>query len=224
MKIFIHVVLFFISSECFCQRTFAIDNASKNYLVKLTVDTCDDMNCEGRGTIQLFSKKNKLLFQTLSSDDLYFFLDSTQKPTSNIIQLYNEQSPVIFDDFNFDQSEDIAVRNGNNSGYGGPSYDVYVFNKTRNQFVLSVALTKLATENLGMFYTNHETKRIETFAKSGCCWHMTTEYEVVPNKGLVKVYELTEDATHEKYTIVTTRKLINGKWVKSVKRYKKEED
>ena len=64
-----------------------------------------------------------------------------------------------------------------------------------------------------MFQTDRERKRIVTFQKSGCCWHITTEYSVVPKKGLVKVYELEEDAQGGEFVIVTTRELVNDKWI-----------
>lgn len=138
--------------------------------------------------------------------------------------MYNEQSPLIFDDFNFDGSEDLAIRNGNNSGYGGPSYDIYVYHSTKKQFVPSDELTSLAYDNLGMFQTDHERKRIITFAKSGCCWHITTEYAVIPKKGLQKVYEMEEDATGGgEFVKVITRNLINNKWVSKTKKYKLDE-
>ena len=149
-------------------------------------------------------------------------MDSSQKPSVNIIELYNEQSPLIFEDFNFDGNEDLAIRNGNNSSYGGPSYDVYVFNITKNKFVFSNELTNLVIENLGMFQTDSKRKRLITFAKSGCCWHITTEYKIIPKKGLHKVYELEEDATSAsgEFVTVTTRKWIDNKLVKNVKKYK----
>jgi hypothetical protein len=206
---------------CFAQRSFTINKASKKYNATISVNACEDGICQGSGMITLTDKNAKPV-QVLKSEDLFFFLDSTQNPTANTIELYNEQSPLIFDDFNFDGQEDLAIRNGNNSGYGGPSYDVYVFNSTKNKFVLSDELTTLATENLGMFETNHKTKRLTAYAKSGCCLHITTEYSIVPKKGLVKVGETTEDATGKK-VIVTTRKLVNNKWVKTVKTMKKED-
>jgi hypothetical protein len=212
--------LLFFTVACFGQHHFSIDKASKKYNASISVSTCEDGTCEGKGVITLTDKMGKPV-QVLRSADLYFFLDSTQRPTANIIQLYNEQSPLIFDDFNFDGQEDLAIRNGNNSGYGGPSYDVYVFNSSKNKFVLSKELTVLATENLGMFETDHKTNRLTTYGKSGCCWHITTEYSVVPKKGLVKVGEVTEDATGEK-VIITTRKLVNNKWVKTVRKEKKD--
>lgn len=206
-------------------RQFTISDGSEYYTAQLQVASCDSEQCQGEGTIQLWDKSSHTLVQTFRSDDLNFFLTPEQKPTVNIIQLYNEQSPLIFDDFNFDGSEDLAIRNGNQSGYSGPSYDVYVFNQSRKQFVLSQELTALAYENLGMFQTDHQRKRITTFSKSGCCWHQTTEYAVVPKRGLVTTKILTEDATDpdDRYVYVTTETRsngVNGKMVRKTKKYK----
>ncbi len=204
---------------------FTINDGSVHYIAKLYVSHCDAGQCQGEGRVQLFDKANQRFVQTFRSDNLNFFLTAEQQPTVNIVQLYNEQSPLIFEDFNFDGSEDLAIRNGNNSGYGGPSYDVYVFNQSRGQFVPSKELTALAYENLGMFQTDPVRKRLTTFTKSGCCWHETTEYAVVPKRGLVATKILTEDATSSdgRYVYVTTQTRsngVNGKMVRKTKRYK----
>lgn len=204
----------------FGQNHFELKDASKNHDVKINVENCDKDECRGRAVIDLIDKKTSKKFQTFTSEDLNFYLKEDQKPTANIIQLYDEQSPLIFDDFNFDGTEDIAIRNGNESSYGGPSYEVYVFNSTKKQFVISEELTSLAYENLGMFQTDSERKRLITYAKSGCCWHLTTEYTVVPKKGLLKVYELEEDATGgDERVKVTKRELENDKWTANIKDY-----
>lgn len=223
MKKNIICLLLSISTLGLAQKNFVIKDGSNRFDAKIAVENCEGDTCSGKGTISLIDKKSKQVFQTLSSDDLYFYLNKNQQPSVNVIQLYNEQSPLIFDDFNFDGSEDIAVRNGNQSSYGGPSYDVYVYNSTKKQFVISKELTALAYENLGMFQTDHERKRISTFAKSGCCWHITTEYAVIPKKGLQKVYELEEDAQGGEFVKVTTRNLIKNKWVNRTKKYKMDD-
>jgi len=214
-------ILIAIGQLYFSQSQFEIKDASKQFDAKITVQNCDGDTCSGEGIIKLIDKKSKKVFQILQSDDLYFYLNKDEKPSVNVIQLYNEQSPLIFDDFNLDGTEDIAIRNGNQSGYGGPSYDVYVYNSTKKQFVLSEELTALAYENLGMFQTDSERKRIITFAKSGCCWHITTEYAVIPKKGLQKVYEIEEDATGDGENMkVITRNWVNNKWIVKTKKYK----
>lgn len=220
MKNKLTLLLIGISSFCVAQNNFVIHDGSKRLDAKISVENCEGDACSGKGTVTLIDKKTKQLVQTLHSDDLYFYLNKDQQPSVNVIQLYNEQSPLIFDDFNFDGSEDLAVRNGNQSGYGGPSYDVYVYNTTKKQLVPSKELTALAYENLGMFQTDHKRKRLITFSKSGCCWHITTEYAVIPRKGLQKVYELEEDAQGGEFVKVITRQRVNHKWVSKTKQYK----
>ena len=202
--------------------TFQINDGSVLYDAQLIVKNCDQEECAGSAKIILFKKGNKRVFQTLTSNDLNFYLDKKQQPSVNVIQLYDEQSPLIFDDFNFDGQQDLAVRNGNESSYGGPSYDVYVFNKTRQQFVISRELTELAIENLGMFQTDDTRKRLITFAKSGCCFHVTSEYAVIPNKGIKLVHEVTEDATGAGEQVTVTTKSYNlhtKKWRTTLKKY-----
>ncbi len=215
ISVFINLTAF-----SFAQRTFTINNSSKNYNAKIQVQKCEDETCSGKGTIKLYGKNSTKPVQEFSSADLYFNLDNNKNPSSKM-ELYDEQSPVIFGDFNFDQNEDIAIRNGNNSGYGGPSYDVYVYNITRKKFVISKELTKLASTNLGMFEVDKARKRIKTSSKSGCCWHQSREFVVRPNSGLIKVYELEEDASKgDDFVYVTEKKHINGKWTTTTKKYK----
>lgn len=209
-----------LGSLCFGQHRFELKTGSNHYDAVIMVNDCDGEKCSGSGIIELKDKKTSRTVQTLTSDDLYFYLNKDQQPSVNIIQLYDEQSPLIFKDFNFDGSEDIAIRNGNESSYGGPSYDVYVYNSTKKQFVPSEELTTLAFENLGMFQTDSKRKRLITFSKSGCCWHITTEYQILPKKGLDKVYELEEDAMGGgEFVKVTKRQKIKNKWIAKTKRY-----
>ncbi len=220
---FIILLVWFVSNVCDAQQSFIIKEGSQKYIAAITVEGCKDNTCEGKGTIKLTDKNTNKVLQVLASDDLYFYLDSSFKPTVNVIELYDEQSPLIFEDFNFDGAQDLAIRDGNNGSYGGPSYDVYVFNSTKKRFVISGVLTNLANENLGMFQTDAKRKRLITFAKSGCCWHITTEYKVIPNKGLQKVYELEENALDGEFVIVTTRNLVNNKWINKSKKFKIED-
>ncbi len=211
------------AANSYAQKNFTVSSASAKYDAKIQVQKCKEGTCSGRGTIKLYAKNNSTMLQEFKSQDLYFNLDKSNNPSSKM-EMYDEESPVFFGDFNFDGNEDLAVRNGNNSGYGGPSYDVYVYNLTINKFVLSKELTRLASTNLGMFEIDKENKRIITESKSGCCWHQKTGYEVVPQKPLLKVYELVEDATKgDDNVYVTEKKFVKGKWQKSTKKYKTKE-
>jgi hypothetical protein len=215
--------ILFLANFSLAQKEFTIKDGSKKYTAKISVDNFINNDCSGFGTISLYYKSSNDLFQTLKSDNLCFYVEGDANPTVNVIELYGEQSPLIFDDFNFDGFEDLAVSNGNNGSYGMPSYDVYVFNPAAKQFILNPQLTKLASTNLGMFKTDGQKKIITAFNKSGCCWHITTGYAVL-NNNLVKVYELVEDATGDAgYVIVTEKKLEYGVWYTDVKKVKTED-
>jgi hypothetical protein len=224
MKPSIYTVTFILLTNfCNGQFKFKIDKGSTKFSAEIMVTTCKKGDCNGKGTIDLYDRITKKKFQTFYSDNLDFSVDKSNNPTVNVIELYGEQSPLIFDDFNFDGTEDFAIRNGNESSYGGPSYDVYVYYSTKKQFVPSADLSELAYNHLGMFETDHKRKRLSTFDKSGCCWHLKTEYSVIPKRGLVKVAEFEEDATKGEMVVVTKRKLINDKWTVKIEKHNRKD-
>jgi hypothetical protein len=88
----------------------------------------------------------------------------------------------------------------------------------------TTAHTKLASENLGLFEVDKEKKQLETFNKSGCCWHQTTRYRVAYDIPRV-VSVRTEDAMRgDGKVVVTTETMVDGRWIKTVKTKKLEED
>jgi hypothetical protein len=201
---------------------FHVKSTSLKHYATINVEKCENKTCSGKGEVVLFKRKDKDWKQVFHSEDLSFELDKDSKP-SEVMDLYDEQSPLVFGDFNFDGTEDIAIRNGSNSGYHLPSYDVYVgLNKSGN-FIKSKELTELASSNLGMFDWDPKEKLIITKSKSGCCWHQIAKYEVIPKKGLNKVYELEIDATiNNNYVYIIEKKKINGKWKRTVTKEKQE--
>lgn len=220
MKIFscISAILFFIQSVD--AQIFEIKNASKLYDVKIDMP-CEKDECEGEAGVTLLLKETKQVFQKFHSDELRVVPDKPIKEDSKVLQLYSGDGDLIFGDFNFDGSEDLAIRNSHSGPYGSPVYNIYVFNKTRNKFVLSNELSTLTQENIGMFDIDHKTKRIKVMTKDGCCYHIWSEYQVVPRKGLLLVREFIEDATSPKgdQVEVTDRNLIKGKWKEKTKYY-----
>jgi hypothetical protein len=77
--------------------------------------------------------------------------------------------------------------------------------------------------HLGMFTVDPARKVLLTFDKSGCCFHVTEEFDVV-NNAPRKILEVVEDATIDDETKVkvTTRKLVNRKWQTKVTYEKRE--
>jgi hypothetical protein len=136
--------------------------------------------------------------------------------------IYEEEYGVIFDDFNFDGRQDLAICNGRNGGYASSSYDVYLFDKRLHKFIANRRLSRL-TEGvyLGLFFPDAKRRLLIAFWKSGCCYHETDKYRLVNNRPVL-VEKIIEDATigKGKFARVTTRKLINGKWVARVTREK----
>lgn len=234
-KIYYFVCLSAISQISLAQKHFKEKDLSNRYTVAITVKSCEGNTCSGPGTIRITDKANAANSQLLKSEDLYFDTKegdakaikrtSQFKKQDGTIEIYKEIMPVSFDDYNFDGNEDVAIRNGNNSGYGGPSFDIYVYNISKKQFLLSKELTELASTNLGMFQLDKAKKRIITSSKDGCCWHSTREYEVVFRKGLQLVHETIEDATvnEGENVLVTDKKLVNGQWQSVKKKYKTKE-
>lgn len=217
--LFVSVLVLF-NLNLYAQQNFLLKEASRTFDVKIEIAGCEDDICEGKANVSLSRKNAAAPLQTIRMPNLYLELGGDRKPTANLIELYGmNNSGVVFEDFNFDGAEDLALRNGNEGAYGGPSYDVFLFSKTSGRFVKSAALTTLASENLGLFNVNKRAKTLETFNKSGCCWHQTVRYKIV-NDRPQKVYVFTEDATGGTgdSVVVTTERKVGGKWRKTMKR------
>ena len=203
------------------QKTFELKNASKYFDVKIHVAKCDDEYCSGRATFSFYKKGGSTPYQVIDLPDTQIQLQADGKPLVNDTLLYDEQSVVNVDDYNFDGMEDVAISTGSNGSYGMPSYNVYLSSRAVGKFVYNAALSKLGS-HLGMFTVDKKNKTLETFDKSGCCWHITERYKVV-NDRPVKVFEEVEDATADPNggrVKVTTKTLVSGRWKTSV-RYEK---
>lgn len=196
-----------------------IHNASTQWDFVLSASACNlDKSyprCEGAGMLDVFAKGSGKLVQHLPLNSVFLELDSSGNATTNLVEMYGDNnSGLVIDDINFDGHDDIALRAGNEGAYGGPSYDVYLYQPASKRFMLSDALTQLGSENLGLFRVDPQRKTLTTFTKSGCCWHQSSVWKVENNQPVL-IEETTEDATNpnlpDKMTI-TTRKLVNGKW------------
>lgn len=215
--------LLLLSPSVFAQKTFDIKNASKFFDIRIKVEGCDGDYCKGPAEFSFFKKGSSTAYQVIKLDETDMDLSNDGQPLVNTTLLYDKQSVVNVDDFNFDGMEDVALCNGTYGSYNGPSYDIYLSSRKAGKFVLSQAFSELG-EHLGMFTVDKKRKLLETFDKSGCCLHYTERYKVVANKP-VKVFEEEEDATipDEKRVKITTKTLVGGKWKKSVKYVKRED-
>ena len=223
MKIVTILIGLLLGSTAFAQTTFDLKDASKYFDIKVKVASCDGGFCRGKATFSFFKKGGTSPYQVVNLANTSVQLMDDGKPSVNVSLLYNQQSVVNVDDFNFDGMEDVAICNGDNGSYGGPSYNVYLSSRSAGKFVYSRPFTSLA-QHLGMFTVDKKAKQLETFDKSGCCWHITERFSVVGGRP-VKVFEEVEDATipDEARVKITTRTLVNGRWKRSVKYVPREQ-
>lgn len=224
MKKFIIVCLLFFTDLVSAQRTFDIKNASKYFDIKVKVAKCEDSVCSGEATFSFFKKNGSKPYQVIELNDTYMDISNDGRPIVNTTMLYDEQSVISVEDFNFDGMEDVALCNGRNGSYGMPSYDVYLSSRSAGKFVYNKAFSNLGI-HLGLFTVLKDKKQIETFDKSGCCWHITERYDIVggkPRKVFVKIEDATVSEDLSK-TKVTTKTLVKGKW-KTTVRYEKTKE
>jgi hypothetical protein len=205
------------------QKTFELKDASKYFDIKISVESCEDGFCGGMAMFSFYKKGSNSAYQVIKMKDTQIQLDESGNAQANISMLYDNQSVVNIDDFNFDGMEDIAICDGANGSYGGPSYQIYLSSKSAGKFVHNEKFSELGT-HLGMFTVDKKKKVLRIFDKSGCCWHVTEEYAVVNNRP-VKVFVQEEDATitDEKKVKITTKNLVKGKWQTKVKFIKRDE-
>jgi hypothetical protein len=224
MKIFIGLFMFLmLCGSALAQKTFELKDASKYFDIKISVAKCEDGFCGGKASFSFYKKGGKTPYQVINLDDTQIQLDENGNAQANISMLYDNQSAVNIDDFNFDGMEDVAICDGANGSYSGPSYQVYLSSRSAGKFVLSKSFSELGT-HLGMFEVDKKKKVLRIFDKSGCCWHVTEEYSVVNNRP-VKVFVQEEDATiaDETKVKITTKTLVKGKWQTKVKYLKRQE-
>ena len=192
------------NNECFSQEIFSIKDRSTAYDVDISMDKCDEQErkfnpslCAGPGRVSIYSKGSTVPFQILKLTNLEIYKERiayNSKIDKSPRELYGEEYSVIFGDFNFDASEDLAICNGRNGGYGALSYNVYLFNKKSGKLVEHVSFSRLTEGALGLFFLESKKRQLIAYSKSGCCYHETDVYKVVHNKPVL-VEKTTETAS-----------------------------
>jgi len=194
------------------QESYDLIDFSDEFSGKIIIDdNQENSDLETNCTLNIYQKKSgKLVFSKRTVYSEYDMEDSKVK--SNIQQIpYGEQSILIYEDFNFDGKQDIALRTGNYSCYGGPSFEIYLADK--NGFVYNESFTELGSNYCGMFTVDAEKKQLQTMTKSGCCWHQFSTY-VVENNQVVPI-EIIEESYSGIFADYSIQKRVNGKMITS---------
>ncbi len=172
--------------------TYRVQDFSERYRATLEVDASDEVFRPG--IVRVFARGSDAPLIEVASPELVLDTDGKSgKAKANVHELpYGEQSVLIYDDFNFDGIKDLALMDGQNSCYHGPSYQVYL--GTADGFVPSPGFTELAQDNCGMFEVDAKAREIRTMTKDGCCWHQFKVYTVRDGEALLES-EVVNDAT-----------------------------
>lgn len=193
-------------------EVFFVDDFSEYYYAKVIVVGTED---NGKpGMIEIYSKKNNRKLLSVNSEKVDYGFNYSEVKANNRL-MYEGQSLIIYEDFNFDGIKDFAFLDGVYSSYAYPSHKVYL--TLNRKFVYNIKLTKLVRNNLGMFDVDRKRKVISLYNKSGCCYHDYKEYKVINNSPVLVLFE--KEVTENGYVTKTTRKLSKkGKWSKKITR------
>jgi len=171
-------------------QTYRVSDFSNEFEAKVTVDDGDGNEVFRRGAVAVYDRASGKRLLEVHSDELTFDVEQGVV-ASNVVELpYGRQSVVIYADFNFDGQKDLAIMDGQESCYHGPSFTVFL--RTTRGFVTSPAFTRLAHEYCGMFSVDVVKRQLATMTKSGCCWHQFNTYAVV--RSLPQVIQSTEES------------------------------
>ena len=202
------------------QRQYQIQDFSDDYYAIITPRVSDNEDSESNNTIDIIDAKTKKTLISQSADiDIEYELDNSEalqlgdKISANIVSLpYGEHSVLIYDDFNFDNQKDLALRDGRYGCYGGPSYQVYL--KDGDTFVHSDDFTELAQGNCGFFGIDEDAQTLNTMTKSGAAWHQYSEYKVINNKP-VAVHIIEEEYNLKGLISILEKIRVNGKMIEN---------
>lgn len=217
VKFFGVLVLPFLAYPAFAQ-TYQIQDFSDDYYA--IIKSTNDADSETNSIVEIRDAKTKKILISQPADiDIDYELDNSEahrlgdKISANIVSLpYGESSVLIYDDFNFDNKFDLAIKDGRNGCYGGPSYQVYL--KQGKTFVHSDSFTDLAQGNCGFFDIDEDTQTLHTMTKSGAAWHQYSEYKVINNKPVaVRIVE--EEYNSKGLLSILEKTRVNGKMVEN---------
>lgn len=199
-------------------QTYQIQDFSDDYYA--IIKSTNDADSETNSIVEIRDAKTKKILISQPADvDIDYELDNSEahqlgdKISANIVSLpYGESSVLIYDDFNFDNKFDLAIKDGRYGCYGGPSYQVYL--KQGRTFVHSEGFTELAQGNCGFFDIDEDAQTLHTMTKSGAAWHQYSDYKVINNKPVaVRIVE--EEYNHKGLISILEKTRVNGKMVEN---------
>jgi hypothetical protein len=165
-------------------HTIDVRNASTLYDFRVTtLGECSAGRlpemCEAPAKLVIIRKATDQEVQRIDLEQVDLVAGDGGKVLVNSAKLYDAQGTFQVGDFNFDGHEDFAVEDSQNGSYGGPTFEVFLYDARVGQFVEANELSELTHANLGFFQIDRKRRRIIVHAKSGCCDHTTEEYSFI---------------------------------------------
>ena len=199
-------------------QQYKIEDFSEDYYA--LIQSTDNIDSETNSIVEIRNAKTKKIIISQPADiDIDYELDSSKEHgldnqlSVNVVSLpYGDSSILIYEDFNFDNKPDLAIKDGRNGCYGGPSYQVYL--KQGKAFVLSDSFMELAQGNCGFFDVDEDTQTLHTMTKSGAAWHQYSDYKVINNKP-VAVRIIEEEYNSKGLISILEKTRVNGKMVEN---------
>lgn len=203
-------------------KQYKIEDFSEDYYALITPMSAEDIEAEDSSEVDsiitvIEAKSKRTLIRQTAWIDVKYELGNSQELglgdtiSANIVSLpYGEHSILIYDDFNFDGQNDLAIKDGRYGCYGGTSYEIYL--KEGNTFKYSKDFSELTHGNCGFFNIDEDRKTLHTMTKSGAAWHEYSTYKVIDNKPVaVKIVE--EESNAGGLISITESTRVNGKMV-----------
>lgn len=167
-----------------------------------TIDTCNN------GVELNVSKADGSVNQVLKPEVVYLnsvetlyrgHLDESRK---------SEWYSFVLADVNDDGEDDLLIWTGKDGGYGGASYDVYLFDLASNELVYSQGFSDLTIATTGLFSIRDG--KLLTAAADGCCTHYFSTFEVRSNEPVL-VEQVTQVSSPNGSRVEKVERLIDGK-------------
>lgn len=204
------------------KSTYDLAQFSDRYKATLEIANQDDVFRPG--IVSVLDKKTGATLIQVKSDELVLDTDAkTGEVATNVHELpYGEQSVLIHEDFNFDGIKDLAVMDGQNSCYHGPSFQVFL--GTADGFEHNDAFTELAQNYCGMFAIDPKSKQVSTMTKDGCCIHEMATYVIQKGEPVMQTQTVVDQTGASGLIEETDSENRNGKMVSTTRTLWSDDD
>ncbi len=183
-----------------------------DWSLQLTASNCTEFvdtvqHCDGGATVAIRGPQG--IAQSLQVDTIYVNSAATAYRGSLAQEYQQHGYTFVLGDLNGDGHDDLMIATGREGGYGGRSYDVFLFEPKSTTFVRSEAMTELMKGANAPFSVNADGSLALSFT-DGCCLHVFETYQMQGGNAVL-VERVSEDSTDSKKPVTKIERLVDGK-------------